>query len=229
MAPLGQFNWTQPGTIAVFVNGVQLSGYASVGWTKPDVQPAALRTLAGGHILQSLYRGLSAPSSLRPRPYALKVQSGLEDDYFALDTAEERGTVVPCYLDIWQTDTWDAVSGQSQFSTSRVIAYGSSFPNITTTTRPTRAFVMAAGTTTQVEQTVIYGGSPGVGQVSIGTAINSQNNAVVTQPLNPGDVLIVRYYPLVFAAFSQAQRGVETANGMDYSATLDEKLLGTWN
>lgn len=221
---VGHFNWTQPMLQVVIVNGNQLAGYASLDWTKPELNPASMRNLAGGHVTQRILRGVSAPASLRTRTLALKILSGSETDYFALETAEERGQAVAAYPDKVIVDTWDAIGGQQTFSTSREIAYGSGLPGLTPSVRPARAFLNGA------EQAVVYTGSPSAGQVLVPTTAGAQRRAIVAgAPLNAADILELRYYPMLYVVFSQVQRGTPQANQLDYSAQLIDQLIGAWD
>ena len=214
----------QPQYPVIFLDGQPLIG----GFSKLDRQsatgdPVLLPTQAGTHVQQRIFRGGSAPSSLRARTFNLTIQTSLEEDYFRVQSCIVRGAAVLFFDGIPITDAWYYATGMPGFTTSRPLCYGgvlNAAPPIDTTICPLRAFLNG------VEKAVITTGSPSSSQVKVSTAAYAQHDAL-TLGFTPssGDLIELRYYPLYWVTFDP-QDSLAAANDQTWTGTLHEAVQG---
>lgn len=219
---LGYLGWVQPMARQMYLGGQPLSSYSYFEWVK-DPDPGVLRMLSGGHVVQRIFRGDSAPASLRPQSGILKfLPQAIETDYQALQRAEQRAAAVLFFPELVHIDSWDIAQGGAQLSTSRFLPWTGGVPGVTTTTHPARAWLNGA------EQAVVYDAIPSTGQIAISTSLLSQHRAVETPTLAPGDVVELAYYPVYAIVVSSPDRIIADVNNMTYQASMVEVLTGDW-
>jgi hypothetical protein len=223
---IGPREWVVGTGGLAYIDGVPCH-YLSVDDQSPS-DPGVLPTQAGTVIIQRLFRGATAPSSLRPMIWTVKVQAADEDATGVFLDAPQRGAAVSIFMDLPLTEVWDAQPGQQSFSTSRRLPYGATLVGgpeaITPTTRPCRAFINGA------EQVVVYTGAPAVGQVLVSAGAYAQNRSVTTHAgLTSGQVLKLRYSPISWATVSLPQRSLSELNNWILSFQINEQIQGDWS
>jgi len=216
----------QPQFTQLYLNAQPvIGGTASLDPTSATSNPVLLPTQGGTHTAQTIFRGGSAPASLRARSWNVKIQMAEEEDFFLAERIAQMGVPFLCFFGLPIADVWYA-SGQALFSTSRPLPYGGSLTGAnppTTSNCTLRAFING------VEKAVIFTGTPGAGQVLVLTSVLAQHDAVWPgDSLSPGAMLELRYYPLHWCTVDPSA-SLPQLNDYEWSAKLNEAVSGDFS
>lgn len=211
-----------------YLAGQAFEAVTPLEWVPLSAVPGQ-RTLVGGHLQQRLFRGGTAPASLRAMTTTVTIASiAREEERQAINDALASGGLVPICDLAEISDQWDAVSGQAVFSLARSIAFGAGLSGVTVGSFPPSA------TLNGVPQAVIFSGSPSSGQVLLSIAAPDlttgagQFQAVTTPPLAAADILTLRYQAIKWCKMDPDEI-YNSKNFLSWKGTLTEEFPGRWD
>lgn len=222
---LGPIDWPAPVARRLQLDGLWIDAFLDpLSFGEAD-GPAELLMADGSTVEQSTFHGWGVPLDLRRDTISLGIPVMGDDELLALRTIQARGRSVAFWPEEPRTDIWlaaagpDGVLGVTEWSTSRILAYGT-VDGVTLDTHPAQAWLDG------VAQTIVTG-APSAGQVQIIAGTGAQNRAVRTPALTAGQELRLYYYPLLYVRV-RAERSLHDANAYDWQGTLTEVLPGAW-